>query len=977
MSQSRVKATLRLQFNRGFTPFDAIPLIPYFARLGVSHIYASPLLAARPGSAHGYDVVDASRINSELGGELALEQLVLELRRHDMGLIVDLVSNHMAVVGSHNPWWTDVLMWGERSAYARFFDIDWETSDPVTCGRVLAPYLRQDYGNALQNGEIVLHYSPSSGEFFIAHYEHRFPVSPATYGFVLAECQREGLDEVAREFGKSSADRPVQHYQALRSKLRALGAVHHHHQEIERCLRGFHSGTAQGQDRLHALLEKQHYRLASWRTAADDINWRRFFNVNELGAIRVEDPVVFEAVHEQIFDLLERGWIDGLRVDHIDGLANPRAYCRKLRRRAESARASHNVAADPLTPEIAPKNADRHIALYVEKILAPGERLPACWGVCGTTGYEFMNQVSLLLHDADGEEPLRQLWTEVGGRTADFGIESYQARRFMLLSSFTAELESLVDDLRRLACEERSTRDLSRSSLRRALIELIAHFPVYRSYANACGRSGDDELFFREAFEKATRSLSPLDWPALEQLDSWLGGEPFRSLPPGALRQRRQRALTRFQQLTSPTAAKGVEDTAFYRAAVLLSRYDVGFNAEQFSAPTELFHAECEYRAAQQPATLLTTATHDNKRGEDVRARLAVLSQCGTWYAEQARHWLLLAEPLCHTLPTGSAPAAGDQLILFQTLLGTWPFADATAASVIRTGSAPGTDGTDGAARRSPLLTPDELPENYLRRLRDWQYKALREAKLHTHWTVRNEPYEQACNEFLTRLLRDPQADVLRQLIFDAADKIAIAGALNSLSQCVLRMTTPGVPDLYQGAELWDLALVDPDNRRPVDFAVRHELQAQSFDSDQLLVSWPSAAIKQTVIQRALQARQQQPALWLEGDYIALPVHGAHAGRVLAFARSYGSSRAVVIVPIRSGNLLGVPHEPVPQPMVPPGRWKNTRVLLPDGLCDRPLRSIYCRTQLTSAETSLPVGNLLGRFPVNIYITDSYTEGQL
>lgn len=956
MTPSHVRATLRLQFNHGFTLFDAIPLVPYFSQLGISHIYASPLLAARPGSPHGYDVVDATHINSELGGELALEQLVRELRNHGMGLIVDLVSNHMAVAGDHNPWWTDVLAWGRHSRYANVFDIHWETPDPATSGRVLAPFLRQDYGAALEDGEILVHYTPSSGEFFVAHHEHRFPVSPATYGFLLADGQREEIRELARAFGKPPTGPAVQHYESLTGRLRKLGAAHHHHQEIERCLTAFHPGTAQGQDRLHALLEMQHYRLASWRTADDDINWRRFFNVNELGAVRVEDPAVFEAIHEHLFWLLQRGWIDGLRVDHIDGLAHPRAYCRKLRRRAESARASRNT------------RSNCSIALYVEKILARGERVPASWGVCGTTGYEFMNQVSLLLHDAVGEETLVQLWTEASGRTADFTTESYQARRFILTSSFTAELESLVDELRRLACEDRSTRDLSRSSLRRALIELIVYFPVYRTYADACGRSGDDERFFREAFEKAAQSLLPLDWPALEQLDAWLGAEPFRGLPPGARRRLRQSVVTRFQQLTSPTAAKGVEDTAFYRTGVLLSRYDVGFNAEQLSAPAELFHAECEYRAAQQPTTLLTTATHDNKRGEDVRARLAVLSQCATWYAEQARHWLLLAEPLCHTLPTGNAPAASDQLILFQTLLGTWPFADAASQAQAQ---AP-----DPLQSPSPLFTPQQLPANYLPRLREWQYKALREAKLHTHWTARNEPYEQACDEFLTRLLSDSQADVLRQRIFDAANTIATAGALNSLTQCVLRMTTPGVPDLYQGAELWDLALVDPDNRRPVDFAIRQELLTQSFDIHRLLASWPNAAIKQAIIQRALQARQQQPALWLEGDYIALPVHGTHAGQVLAFARSHGSSHALVIVPIRSAHLLGVPHQPIPQPMVPPGQWKSTHVVLPKALHGRRWRSIYCATQLTVGETKLPVGNLLGRFPVNIYITDNYTEGQ-
>ena len=908
MSHPPVTATMRLQFNSGFTLHDAAAQVPHFARLGISHIYASPLLKARPDSAHGYDVVDASCIDPRLGGEPALERLVQELRRHNMGLIVDVVPNHMAVVGGHNAWWSDVLKYGADSAYARFFDIDWEVPDPATCGRVLLPFLRQDYGQALQDGGISLQHEPATDDFVITHYEHRFPISPESREFVMADCANRSA--------------------------------------IEQCLNGFHPATVAGQKRLHALLEKQHYRLASWRTADDDINWRRFFNVNELAAVRVEDPVVFEAVHEKIFELLQRGWIDGLRIDHVDGLANPRAYCRKLRRRAEAAR-SMCTATGAGTG--AGAGAGTGIALYVEKILAPDERVPTSWGVSGSTGYEFMNQVSLLLHHPDGEQPLTRLWAEFSGRTPDFSIESYQARRSTLLASFTAELESLVDDLRRLACHDRRTRDLSRNSMRRALIELIAHFPVYRSYANACGRSGDDERFFRTAFERAGASLSPLDWPALQQLDDWLGGVPLRSQPPGVRRQLHQRVVTRFQQLTSPTAAKGVEDTAFYRAGVLLSRYEVGFNAEQFSAPLQLFHAECEYRATEQPATLLTTATHDNKRGEDVRARLAVLSQCAEWYTEQARHWLLLAEPLCHTLPGGSAPTPGDQLILFQTVLGTWPFAD--------------------DIRHGPLLPAAQLPENYLQRLRDWQYKALREAKLHTCWTAHNEPYEQACIDFLTRLLSDPQAKVLRQRIGDVASKIAVAGALNSLSQCVLRMTTPGVPDLYQSAELWDLALVDPDNRRPVDFNARQKFLTQPFDIDQLLTTWHTGAIKQSIIQRTLKARQQQPELWLQGDYIALPIAGTHADRVLAFARRHNGRYALVIVPIRSAHLLGVPQRPERWPMVPVHHWRNTEVTLPETLCGRRLHSIYSATHLSIDDTKLAVGNLLGCFPVNIYIT--------
>lgn len=955
-------ATVRLQFCRHFTLFDGAALVPALAQLGISHIYASPLLAARPGSPHGYDVVDPNRINSELGGEKALEQLVRTLHQHDMGLILDIVPNHMAVTGGHNMWWNDVLRWGPHSHYARYFDIRWDCADDATRGRVLLPFLRQDYGAALHRGEIRLHYAPSSGDFFIAHHEHRFPVSPLAWGVILRDATASDLRDLARGFDGLSDLPSADVFESLRSRLQRLTTTHDHHTDVERCVALFDPDSDAGRERLHALLQMQHYRLASWRTAADELNWRRFFDVSELAAVRVEDNVVFEALHVTVFELVQRGWVDGLRIDHIDGLANPRAYCRKLRRRIAALRPQsvppETAGLTPRQPSATPPQP--FFPIFVEKIVAMGERIDPAWGVSGSTGYEFMNQTSLLQHDPAGEQCLTELWHAISGRQHDFGYESYLARRQILTSALAGELATLARDLRHLARNDIATQDVTSGSLHRALTELIAHYPVYRSYAGVCGRSGDDERFFRAAVAKATRTLSQVDWPTLEQLDHWLGAGHLHTLPPGKSRRLRQRVLTRFQQLTSPVAAKGVEDTAFYRAGVLLSRYDVGFNAEQFSAPLALFHAECEYRAEHEPQALLTTATHDNKRGEDMRARLAVISECAPWFAAQTRSWLTQAESLLHQLPDGAAPEPAHQAIVFQTVIGSWPFADHVETASGAT-----------ASFHSPLLAPEALPDAYLQRLRNWQRKALREARLKSHWWAPDDVYEHACDEFLCDLLQatTPEARKLRARLRRAAGALATAGALNSLAQCLLRMTTPGVPDLYQGADLWDLALVDPDNRRPVDFQHRRRLQTQDDSVGTLLALWPTAGIKQWLIGRTLQARGQHRALWQQADYMALAVEGKHSQRVIAFARHFEGKSALVIVPVRCAALLGVPDTPHSLPHVPPALWQDTHLQLPDQLRGQTLRSIYCGTQLTATGNTVPVAELLAQFPVNVYMS--------
>ncbi|QAY93259.1 malto-oligosyltrehalose synthase [Pseudomonas sp. ACM7] len=920
-----LRATLRLQFHKDFTLDDAVPLVPYFASLGISHVYASPLLSARAGSMHGYDVVDPTTVNPELGGEAALRRLVSALRELNMGLILDIVSNHMAVGGGDNPWWQDLLEWGRLSPYGEFFDIQWHSPDPLMEGQLLLPFLGSDYGIALQDGTLPLRFDAQKGAFYVEHYEHHFPICPTHYGELLRTD-----DPLTAESLKSLADRfSTLSYQTdahslampLKTELRELASDPAILQAIQQNLSAYDSLTAEGFQRLHQLLEHQSYRLASWRTAADDINWRRFFDINELGGLRVERPAVFEATHAKIFELVAEGLVDGLRIDHIDGLADPRGYCRKLRRRVDS-----------LSP-------DRHLPIYVEKILGEGETLHRDWSVDGTTGYEFMNQLSLLQHAPEGADTLGELWNRYSERPADFRQEAQLARQQILNGSLAGDFESVAQALLQVARDDLMTRDLTLGAIRRALQELIVHFPVYRTYISPRGRSAEDDVFFQQAMDGARLTLGEADWPVLDCLANWLGGEPWRKHPLGRPRKMLKHACVRFQQLTSPAAAKAVEDTAFYRSATLLSRNDVGFSTEQFSAPAADFHATCINRLEAFPDNLLATATHDHKRGEDTRARLAVLSERSAWYAEQVPLWQALARPL---RDDDQMPTAGDELILYQAILGSWPL---------------------------DLRSDDQAAlENYTQRVWQWQQKALREAKLQSSWSAPNEAYEQAVHQFLQRLLLSPEGELLRAALGKAAKSIAVPGALNGLAQTLLRMTVPGVPDLYQGNEYWDFSLVDPDNRRPVDYASRQQSMQTPLELPELLANWRDGRIKQALIAHVLNLRLEHTELFRRGTYQALEVVGSQAHRVLAFARSLEGKRAIVIVPIRCAELLKNSAEPrIGAPL-----WGDTRVKLPFTAPDENLEGLFSSTPVTP-QRELNISTALGDFPINLFIQTTHT----
>ncbi|GAC1342325.1 MAG: malto-oligosyltrehalose synthase [Acetobacteraceae bacterium] len=913
-----LSATARLQFHRGFTLDDATALIPYFDRLGISHLYASPLLTARAGSTHGYDIVDHDTINPELGGEAALQRMVAALREREMGLVLDIVPNHMGVGGNDNRWWLDVLEWGRSSPYAEYFDIDWDPPDPTLRGRLLAPFLGSSYGECLQSGELVLRFDTSDGRLFVAYHDHRFPITPRDYAAVLLTAGGP-LETPARAFtdlapgGRTAVRKAAEDArQELLQPAYAAG--------IADALRAYAADTPQGRERLHRLLERQHYRLAWWRAAADEINWRRFFDVNGLAGVRVEVPDVFEATHRTVFRLYEQGLIDGVRIDHVDGLAAPRDYCRKLRRRLDTA-----AAARP------PGLRDQRAILWIEKILAPHERLAADWMTDGTTGYDFMSDAAAILHDPAGEAPLSQLWTALTGRPGEFETEAQAARRQILRESLSSELFVTATALHRIARRNLTTRDYTLTAIRTTLVELLVHFHTYRIYTGPAGISETDQRQMDWAMAGARRTVRTADLPLLELVGQWLSGAGLRQAPAGAQRQEWLRAMVKFQQLSAPTAAKSVEDTAFYRFGRLLSRNEVGSEPSQFAISPAALHVQNKERQRRLPLALLATATHDHKRGEDTRARLAVLSEIPAKWDGALQRWLRLNAPLRRDLD-GPAPDPADEIMLYQTLVAAWPLA---------------LEPTDAAGLKA-----------FEERVAAWQEKALREAKRHSSWAAPNADYEGACRAFLTGCL-DPARPVAAELAAFVA-RIAPHGAVNSLAQTLLRLASPGVPDLYQGTEFWDFSLVDPDNRRPVDFAARGQALAAAQDPPALLAHWRDGRVKQAVIARALAFRARAPNLFTVGAYAPVRAEGPGADHLFAFVRIH-EGRAAVAVGTRLSASLALEAT---GPVVKPAYWQETRLILPRQLVGRRMVDVLGGTAESVIGARTAAGSLLPSLPM-------------
>lgn len=942
------RATYRLQLNRDFSFLDAVGLVPYLAKLGVSHVYCSPILRARPGSAHGYDVVDHNEINPELGGREGFERFVAALRAQDMGLLLDIVPNHMGVMGADNAWWMDVLENGEASAYAGYFDIDWHPVNVELEGKVLVPVLGEHYGITLERGELALNWEPDAGSFAVRYHQHRFPVAPREYPSILAGAERAleaqpatraARDELAGlrvAFGAG----PAQEVPALKERLLRLARMQ---PDVARAIEAALAEiNAPPGDALHRLLEVQHYRLAFWRVASDEINYRRFFDINDLAALRMENEAVFEATHALVLALAADGEADGLRIDHSDGLYDPKQYFERLQQ--GYARAA-GIALP--APEPAGGRPPRPLYVVAEKITARHEHVPESWAVHGTTGYRFGAVVNGLFVDPATGARLDRTWRTFSGESYDFEEAAYQGKHAIMRGALASELTVLASELLRIARADRRTRDYTFNTLRRALAEVAACMPVYRTYI-AGKPSAQDRRYVDWAVARATRRSRAADTSIFGFVRQALLGRA----PSGAPRSLHAKALgfaMKFQQFTSPVTAKGVEDTAHYLYNRLVSLNEVGSDPEGYGFAPSAFHGASADRAARWLHTLLATSTHDNKRSEDVRLRIDVISEMPAAWRLLLRRWKSLNRLRRKTREGRPAPSRNDEYLLYQTLLGTFPAGELDDAAL----------------------------EEYCGRIERYMLKAAREAKDRTSWISPNEEYEEALAGFVRALLGRAQHNPFLEDLRAQAATVAWFGALNSVSMALVKYSSPGVPDLYQGNELIDYSLVDPDNRRPVDYVLRRRLLEEVRDMAQRPGFAPAARAlaehpldgraKLLVTWRLLDLRCELPALFADGSYEPLEAGGVHAAHLLAYARRHETGTLVVIAGRLYAKLLGDPGT------LPLGAavWHDTHVA-PGGLADGTrLKNLLSGESVTVRDGRIALAHAFASFPAAALLVDA------
>ena len=845
-------ATYRLQLTADFGFADAAGIVPYLRDLGVSHVYASPILKARAGSTHGYDVVDPTRLNPELGGDQGFAELTAALRAAGLGLIVDFVPNHMGVHGADNAWWLDALEWGPASPHARAFDIDWTALPHRARPGVLIPILGSPYGEALAKGEIALRYDPREGSFSAWYFEHRLPIALASYREILRIAARHGGDpdrEPARAIlalARERAPLGAPTRDAAPAFKSALAAIEGGAEVIAAGLGFYRVDGPRGVRPLHRVLERQFWRLAHWRLASREINYRRFFDVSTLAGLRVEDEGVFRELHARIAALIREGALDGLRIDHIDGLTDPAGYCRRL---------------CAMIRELQPKGRPFHV--FVEKILGEDERLPGFDGVEGTTGYEWLNVISQVLADRDGLPTLDRAWQNASGGERPFAEILADAKRDVLRDLLASEREALCRALFRIAAGQFATRDFGRDRLAAAFEHFAVELPVYRTYVTPAGAGELDRAVIARAIAQARRAVPAADGPVLDFLRDALTLDLVAPGRPGYSRRRVGKFVRKAQQFTGPVMAKSLEDTAGYRFHRLLAFNEVGGDPASGGLSLDAFHHRMRERVANRDGGLTATATHDTKRGEDARARLLALTELSEEWEAAVAQWHADSAHLVRYSGKRRSPSAAHAYMLFQAMLGAWPV-----------------DGNDA----------DLAP-----RLKAYARKAAREGKAETSWLDPDEDYESGLVGFIDGLLR--QQPFVRD--FDAfAQRVALLGALNSLTQIALKIAMPGIPDFYQGSEFWDLSLVDPDNRRPVDFAARERVLAGlsgEADLRALAPSWRDGRLKLALIRQLLAWRRSLGDVLARGDYRPLAVEGPHRDHVIAFARVHGNDAAILV----------------------------------------------------------------------------------
>jgi len=935
-------ATYRVQLTKDFTFRQATQLVDYWHDLGITDLYAAPFLKARPGSVHGYDVVDPTTLNPEIGDEEDLRRLHEALAGHGMGLVMDVVPNHMCISSNDNVWWSDVLENGPSSPFARYFDVDWRPPKTELRDKVLLPILGDQYGKVLEAGDLQVH--EAGGAFVVEYYQRRLPIGPGTYPLILRGAlerlgRREGdgtnawrsLAEAialaeslpSRETtGADDVARRQRDKEVLKARLRTLLAeapgVRAALDDELRELNGT-KGQPRSFDRLEALLAVQAYRLSFWRVAAEQINYRRFFEINDLAAIRIEEPEVLAAVHGKPLELLRKGWVTGLRVDHVDGLREPRRYLDELREKTGGA------------------------YVVVEKILGRDERLPRAWATEGTTGYEFLNIVNALFVARSGERALRSLYDGLRTVRGPLAEVVYEAKRLVLSASMSSELSVLARRLDRISEQHRWSRDFTAGTLLQVLADTIACFPVYRTYI----AQGDTEVapqelqYIREALLRARRRNPTIDPSAFDFL-----AEVLLMRDPDGLseadRAARRDFVLRFQQLTGPVMAKGLEDTSFYRYFPLLSLDEVGGDPDRFGITVAEFHRLMEERARERPGGLSATSTHDTKRGEDARIRLDVLSELPEEWAAAVAAWREAAARFKTRVDDQAAPDADDEYYVYQTVMGALPYGKLDASAL----------------------------QAFVPRVQAAVQKALREGKRNSSWTAVNEAYEEATAKFVAAVL-DPAGPVCPALSAFVA-RIQPAAALASLSQLTLKVTAPGIPDFFQGTELWTLDMVDPDNRRPVDFQARIALlrdrprqggaellsALRAGDADGRSKLWLTAAL--------LDCRRREGDLFTRGAYLALAPEGPRRENVVAFARRWQGRAAVVVAGRFFAQLPDLLAEGASAAEV----WSETKVALPPELPVTTWTDVLSGRSVTARDGGLALSELLGTVPFALLVGD-------
>ena len=932
--------TYRLQMNRWFTFSHAREIVSYLYELGVSDVYASPYFQAGADSLHGYDITDHNKLNPAIGSREEYDAWIAELHAHGMGQVIDFVPNHMGISGSANLWWMDVLENGPSSIYAPYFDIEWHPLKSELRDKVLLPILTDQYGRVLERGELQVRFE--DGAFYLSYQNQRLPIAPGTYRYILEvalEHLAEYKDEIlyaelqsiitALEYlprrtetdPERIAERAREKESIKRRLERRCAEAPQVQQAIEKALAQINGrpGDARSFDKLDELLNAQSYRLAFWRVAAEEINYRRFFDVNHLAAIRMEIPEVFDETHKLVFDLVGNGAVTGVRIDHPDGLYLPNDYFEKFQRRCARALGT------PL-----PKDG-RAIYMVAEKILTGSEKLRQEWKVHGTTGYDFTNQAAQILVDASAEAAITKAFHRFIGHNVQFGHLVYAKKRLVMRLAMANEVDVLGSMLDRLSEQNRWYRDFTLEALARAVRETIACFPVYRTYL-APGRPVSEED--RQVIERAIAAAKRRN-PAIEEsIFNFVRDILLFRFPENLDEKERQEHVhfvLKFQQFTGPIMAKGLEDTAFYIYDRLSALNEVGGEPQQFGLTLEAFHDRNLDRHRHWPATMLATSTHDTKRSEDVRARIVAISEVPDLWRRALQRWRTLNRRWKQDVNDASAPDGNEEYLLYQTLLGTWPLTPSGEAQQNATGE-------------------------YVERIQAYMHKALNEAKLNTSWIQPNEPWLAATRDFIAKILDPSPRNKFLPNFLPVAREIARLGAINSLTQTLLKLTCPGVPDIYQGNELWDFSLVDPDNRRPVDYKARREMLSclSTAKPDELLQEWPSGRIKMFLIHRLLKFRKEQVELFNRGDYFALRASGTFSDACIAFGRRLDGAWMVVLAP-RLSSRIGFP--PVGD------AWKDTTIGIPPDLKIEQMQEIFSGREIGLQNRQIKVADAMSVLP--------------